>query len=38
MQHQEFEPPEALPDTIKCFWYGNSNFGASLIKSEVLAE
>lgn len=38
MQHQEFEPPEALPDTIKCFWYDNSNFGASLSKSEVLAE
>jgi len=21
MQHQEFEPPEELQDTIKCFWY-----------------
>lgn len=21
MQHKEFEPPEALQDTIKCFWY-----------------
>ncbi|HJP62001.1 MAG TPA: DUF6597 domain-containing transcriptional factor, partial [Mucilaginibacter sp.] len=21
MQHQEFEPPEELRDTIKCFWY-----------------
>jgi AraC-like DNA-binding protein len=21
MQHQEFEPPEELKDTIKCFWY-----------------
>lgn len=25
--HQEFEPPEALRDTIKCFWYDNRNFG-----------
>lgn len=21
MQHQEFDPPEELKDTIKCFWY-----------------
>lgn len=25
--HQEFEPPEALRDTIKCFWYDNRQFG-----------
>jgi AraC-like DNA-binding protein len=25
--HQEFEPPEALRDTIKCFWYDNRHFG-----------
>lgn len=25
--HQEFEPPEVLRDTIKCFWYDNRNFG-----------
>ena len=27
MQHQEFEPPEALRDTIKCFWYNNRDVG-----------
>jgi AraC-like DNA-binding protein len=27
MQHQEFEPPEELRDTIKCFWYNRRNFG-----------
>jgi hypothetical protein len=27
MQHQEFEPPEALRDTIKCFWYDSRDFG-----------
>lgn len=21
MHHREFEPPEELRDTIKCFWY-----------------
>ncbi len=26
MQHQEFEPPEELRDTIKCFWYNNKRF------------
>lgn len=25
--HQEFEPPEALRDTIKCFWYDQREFG-----------
>ncbi|MDR6803557.1 AraC-like DNA-binding protein [Dyadobacter sp. BE34] len=25
--HQEFEPPEVLRDTIKCFWYDNRHFG-----------
>ncbi len=27
MQHQEFEPPEELRDTIKCFWYNRRDFG-----------
>jgi AraC-like DNA-binding protein len=27
MQHQEFEPPEALRDAIKCFWYDSKDFG-----------
>ncbi|GAA3926251.1 helix-turn-helix domain-containing protein [Chitinophaga oryziterrae] len=25
--HQEFEPPEELRDTIKCFWYNRKDFG-----------
>jgi AraC-like DNA-binding protein len=27
MQHQEFEPPEELRDTIKCFWYNQRESG-----------
>ena len=27
MHHQEFEPPEELRDTIKCFWYNSRDFG-----------
>ncbi len=27
MQHQEFEPPEELRDTIKCFWYSSIDLG-----------
>ncbi len=27
MQHQEFEPPEALRDTIRCFWHERRDFG-----------
>jgi AraC-like DNA-binding protein len=27
MQHQEFEPPEELRDTIKCFWYNTRDYG-----------
>ncbi|WPV02338.1 helix-turn-helix domain-containing protein [Mucilaginibacter sp. cycad4] len=27
MQHQEFEPPEELIDTIKCFWYNRRDSG-----------
>jgi AraC-like DNA-binding protein len=27
MQHQEFEPPEELRDTIKCFWYNKRESG-----------
>jgi len=26
MQHQEFEPPEELRDTIKCFWYNRRDY------------
>jgi AraC-like DNA-binding protein len=27
MQHQEFEPPEELRDSIKCFWYNTTDYG-----------
>jgi AraC-like DNA-binding protein len=27
MHHQEFEPPIALRDTIKCFWYNRADYG-----------
>ncbi len=38
MQHQEFEPPEALRDTIKCFWYDSRDFGALQTAFEVLPD
>lgn len=38
MQHQEFEAPEALQDTIKCFWYNKRDFGAEESSFEVLPD
>ncbi len=38
MQHQEFEPPEELRDTIKCFWYNRKDFGEVLSGFEVLPD
>jgi AraC-like DNA-binding protein len=35
MQHQEFEPPEELRDTIKCFWYNKRDSGEELSGFEV---
>ena len=35
MQHQEFEPPEELRDTIKCFWYNRKDFGEVQSSFEV---
>jgi AraC-like DNA-binding protein len=35
MHHKEFEPPEALRDTIKCFWYNNRDVGEELAGFEV---
>ncbi|RFM29038.1 AraC family transcriptional regulator [Deminuibacter soli] len=35
MQHQEFEPPEALRDTIKCFWHNTRKQVASTSAFEV---
>ena len=38
MQHQEFEPPEELRDTIKCFWYDRRDFGEQQTSFEVLPD
>ncbi len=38
MQHQEFEPPEALRDTIKCFWYNRRDFGQQPSDFEVMPD
>ncbi|MEO7211499.1 helix-turn-helix domain-containing protein [Mucilaginibacter sp.] len=35
MQHQEFEPPEELRDTIKCFWYNSRDSGEQPSAFEV---
>jgi AraC-like DNA-binding protein len=38
MLHQEFEPPEELRDTIKCFWYNRRESGASEAGFEVVPD
>jgi len=38
MQHQEFEPPSALQDTIKCFWYSRKDFGELQSGFEVIPD
>ncbi|MGY0036748.1 helix-turn-helix domain-containing protein [Pedobacter sp. NJ-S-72] len=38
MQHQEFEPPEELGDTIKCFWYNKMEYGELQSGFEVLPD
>ncbi|HEY4061278.1 MAG TPA: helix-turn-helix domain-containing protein [Puia sp.] len=38
MQHQEFEPPPALQDTIKCFWYNSRDFGEGRSGFEVIPD
>jgi AraC-like DNA-binding protein len=35
MQHQEFEPPEELRYTIKCFWYNRKDAGETESAFEV---
>jgi AraC-like DNA-binding protein len=35
MHHQEFEPPEELRDTIKCFWYNRRDFEETTSSFEV---
>jgi AraC-like DNA-binding protein len=38
MLHQEFDTPEALKDTIKCFWYTRKNFGNETSSFEVIPD
>lgn len=36
--HQEFEPPEELRDTIKCFWYDRRDSGEQRVSFEILPD
>jgi AraC-like DNA-binding protein len=38
MHHQEFEAPEELRDTIKCFWYNCRDFGEVESSFEVMPD
>jgi AraC-like DNA-binding protein len=38
MHHDEFETPEELRDTIKCFWYTKRDFGAVESGYEILPD
>jgi AraC-like DNA-binding protein len=38
MRHQEFEPPEELRDTIKCFWYNTRDSGETTSVFEVVPD
>jgi AraC-like DNA-binding protein len=38
MLHREFEPPEELRDTIKCFWYNRRDVGEQQSGYEVLPD
>lgn len=38
IQHEEFEPPEELQDTIKCFWYNRRDSGEIQSGFEVLPD
>ncbi|MGN7986380.1 helix-turn-helix domain-containing protein [Pedobacter sp. 22226] len=38
MLHQEYEAPEALRDTIKCFWYNKRTSGEGLSGYEVIPD
>jgi AraC-like DNA-binding protein len=38
MRHQEFEPPEQLRDTIKCFWHNKRDFGDVQTDFEVIPD
>ena len=36
--HKEFEAPEELKDSIRCFWYNDSNFGETETSFEVIPD
>jgi len=38
MQHQEFGPPSALEEIIKCFWYDKRDFGEQQSGFEVIPD
>lgn len=38
MHHQEFESPEELQDTIKCFWYDRTDYGEQQSSFEVMPD
>ncbi len=38
MHHQEFEPPEELRDTIKCFWYNSRDFGEAGSSFDIMPD
>lgn len=38
VQHQEFEPPAALRDTIKCFWYDRRDYPELPSQFEVMPD
>jgi len=38
MQHQEFEPPESLQHTIKCFWYNSRDFGKQESSFDIMPD
>ena len=38
MQHQEFEPPEALRHVIKCFWHNVREYGEGPASFEVVPD
>jgi AraC-like DNA-binding protein len=38
MEHLEFESPESLQDTIKCFWYTRRDFGEVQSSFEILPD
>jgi len=38
MYHQEFEPPDELRDSIKCFWYNRRDFGDTPSSFEIIPD